>query len=125
MTAKELEKQRIKERLMQPLPERGKVIMSMGQSAQQKEDADDKFKKQMAWGTPRLVTKNKNLIMDENQLKQRSYLLNIAAERKGVSNAQAEEQKSDFKAVSINNFRKNMLLEEKMELQKESGGAGE
>lgn len=39
-----------------------------------------------------------------------------------MSNAQAEEQKSDFKAVSINNFRKNMLLEEKMELQKESGG---
>ena len=86
MTAKELEKQRIKERLLQPLPERGKVIASMGLGGQDKEDPDDKFKKQMAWGTPRLVTKNKNLIMDENQLRQRSYLLNVAAERKGNNN---------------------------------------
>ena len=78
----------------------------------------------MAWGTPRLVTKNKNLIMDENQLRQRSYLLNIAAERKGNNGAAAEEKKDDFKAVSVNNFRKNMLLEEKLEIQKESGAAG-
>jgi len=38
----------------------------------------DKFKRVMDWGTPRLVTKNRQLEMDPKQLQSRSYLLNMA-----------------------------------------------
>jgi len=59
----------------------------------------------MDWGTPRLVTKNRALVMDQNQLKQRAFLQNIAAIRKGGGEANEEEKKSDFKPALVNNFR--------------------
>lgn len=78
----------------------------------------------MDWGTPRLVTKNRALVMDQTQLKQRAFLHNIAAIRKGGGEAMEEEKKSDFKAVSINNFRERMLQEEKMEAESTKETAG-
>ena len=73
----------------------------------------------MDWGTPRLVTKNRALVMDQNQLKQRNFLQSMAVERKGITAPSQEEKKSDFKPVSINNFRERMLKEEKQEIENE------
>lgn len=69
----------------------------------------DKFNKVMDWGTPRLVTKNRALVMDQKTMQSRALLHNIAAVRKGGVDAKEEEKKGDFKAVSINNFREKML----------------
>lgn len=69
----------------------------------------DKFNKVMDWGTPRLVTKNRALVMDQKQLQQRAFLHNIAGVRKGVVDTKEEEKKEGFKAVSVNNFRERML----------------
>lgn len=69
----------------------------------------------MDWGTPRLVTKNRALVMDQKQMQQRAFLQGIAAIRKGGVEEKEEEKKSDFKAVSVANFREKMLMEERME----------
>lgn len=87
-----------------------------GQSAAE----NSKFNNVMHWGTPRLVTNNRALVMDQDQLKQRAFLQNIAAIRKGNGEAIIEEKKSNFKAVTVNNFREKMLQEEKLEQQQDA-----
>ena len=69
----------------------------------------------MDWGTPRLVTKNRALVMDQKQMQQRAFLQGIAAIRTGNGEVKEEEKKSDFKAVSVANFRERMMKEELME----------
>ena len=77
---------------------------------------DDKFKKVMDWGTPRLVTKG--VEMDQKQLQSRAFLMNMASERKGVmSGLREEEKKSALTANSVNNFRAKMMEQEKEEVQ--------
>jgi hypothetical protein len=88
---------------------------SGGQTAE-----NSKFNNVMHWGTPRLVTNNRALVMDQDQLKQRAFLQNIAAIRKGNGEAMIEEKKSNFKAVTVNNFREKMLQEEKLEQQQDA-----
>lgn len=44
----------------------------------------DKFKRVMDWGTPRLVTKNRQLNLDPAKAESRQFLMNIANVRKGV-----------------------------------------
>lgn len=73
-----------------------------------------KFNKVMDWGTPRLVTKNRALVMDTKQMQQRAFLNNIASIRTGPVADKVEEKKGDFKAVTVNNFRERMLQEEKL-----------
>ena len=75
---------------------------------------DSKFNKVMDWGTPRLVTKNRALVMDTKQIQQRAFLHNIAGIRNGPVPDVVEEKKGDFKAVSVVNFRERMLQEEKL-----------
>lgn len=67
----------------------------------------------MDWGTPRLVTKNRALVMDPTKMRQKELLNNIASIRSGAPTIKQEEQKSDFKAVTVTNFREKMLQEEK------------
>jgi hypothetical protein len=38
------------------------------------EEGGSKFNKVMDWGTPRLVTKNRALVMDQKQMQQRAFL---------------------------------------------------
>eukprot|EP00347_Sterkiella_histriomuscorum_P017137 403350523 len=116
MTAKQMEIQRMKESLLRPIPQRGGGVVASQPVKDDKQD-EDKFKRQMAWGTPRLVTQNRSLVLDENQIKQRSYLQSMAAQRKGIMDGNQEEKKSDFKAASVTSFREKMLIAEKMEIQ--------
>lgn len=76
---------------------------------------EDKHKKVLAWGTPRLVTKNRQLVVDQKTMQQRALLQNIASIRTGPVAEKVEEKKTDFKAVSVSDFRARMLQEEKME----------
>lgn len=57
------------------------------------ERGDDKYKGVMDWGTPRLVTKNRQLVMDPKQMQQRNFLHQMAAERKGIVQGKEEEKK--------------------------------
>jgi len=75
----------------------------------------DKHKKVLDWGTPRLVTKNRQLVVDQKTMQQRALLQNIASIRTGPVADKVEEKKTDFKAVTVSNFRERMLQEEKME----------
>lgn len=69
----------------------------------------DKFQKVMDWGTPRLVTKNRALVMDQKTMQSRAFLNNIASVRIGAIPNKEEEKKTDFKPVTVNNFRERML----------------
>lgn len=76
----------------------------------------DKFKRVMDWGTPRLVTKNANhrgLNMNNVNMQSRSQLLNIANIRQGKMPVPEKKGPKDFQVSSIANFRKAMLEEEK------------
>jgi hypothetical protein len=44
---------------------------------------DNKFKRVMDWGTPRLVTKNRQINMSGKQLESRGLLLKMADVRSG------------------------------------------
>lgn len=44
---------------------------------------DNKFKRVMDWGTPRLVTKNRQLNMTGKQIESRGMLLGMASIRSG------------------------------------------
>jgi hypothetical protein len=66
---------------------------TMGMGMNRIDRTEDKFKGVMDWGTPRLVTKNRQLVMDPNQLKQRNFLQQMAAERKGAIAGKEEEKK--------------------------------
>jgi hypothetical protein len=48
-------------------------------------------------------------------MQQRAFLQGIASIRSGNGPVQEEEKKSDFKAVSVANFRERMMKEELME----------
>lgn len=57
--------------------------------------SEDKFKKVMDWGTPRIVTKQMN--MTQSQIQSRQYLVGIANTRKNImGNLREEEKKQDF-----------------------------
>lgn len=56
----------------------------------------DKHKRVMDWGTPRLVTKNRQLVMDPKQMEQRNFLLGMANARKGVTELKSEGPKAEF-----------------------------
>ena len=48
-------------------------------------------------------------------MQQRAFLQGIAAIRSGNGEVKEEQKKSDFKAVSVANFRERMMKEELME----------
>lgn len=48
------------------------------------DDMQDKFKRVMDWGTPRLVTKTRHINMDASKQESRSLLMKFANVRKGV-----------------------------------------
>lgn len=60
---------------------------------------DNKFKRVMDWGTPRLVTKNRQLNMNNltgKQLESRGLLLSMANVRKGNVDALKQGPKQEF-----------------------------
>lgn len=93
-----------------------KLGPGMGGGAAGGAEDGDKFAKRMDWGTPRLVTKNRQLVVDQKTMQQRALLHGIASIRTGVVTDKVEEKKEEFKAVSVSNFRARMLEEEKMEV---------
>lgn len=58
-----------------------------------KVEMQDKFKKVMDWGTPRLVTKNRQLNLNPNNAESRSLLMKFANVRKGVVEEKADGPK--------------------------------
>lgn len=72
----------------------------------------DKFKKVMDWGTPRLVTKNRQLNLDSAKLESRNLLMNLANVRKGKVEEKPNQPKQQFNNASVANFRKRMMEEE-------------
>lgn len=83
---------------------------------------DNKFKRVMDWGTPRLVTKNRQLNMTGKQIESRGLLLNMANVRSGnIQNVDAKP-KQEFAQSSVSSFRKRMMEEEKM--SEDHGGEG-
>ena len=76
----------------------------------------DKFKRVMDWGTPRLVTKNNNhrgLNLNTVNMASRSTLLNYSNIRNGKVPVAEKKGPKDFQQSSITNFRKAMIEEEK------------
>jgi hypothetical protein len=75
---------------------------------------ENKFARKMDWGTPRLVTKNRMLkIEDPKTIASRKFLLQMANSRKGNNIAELPMKKTaGFANSSISNFRKKMLEEE-------------
>ena len=60
---------------------------------------DQKFKRKMDWGTPRIVTKNLNrqLQLDNpKQMASRAFLLQMANVRKGNTSDLPEKKKQEF-----------------------------
>ena len=71
---------------------------------------ESKFKRVMDWGTPRLVTKNRALTLNQKGSEARSRLLTMA----GINRApKQEKKKQDFEMASVTNFRRRMQEEEK------------
>ena len=117
MTARQREIENLRQSLLAPLPKPA----SLQKEQQQPSEAEEsKYQRAMDWGTPRLVTKNRQIVMDQSQLKSRAFLQNMAAERKGQASMPAEEKKQEFAPVSVSNFRQKMLEEEKLSMQQES-----
>jgi len=78
---------------------------------------DSKFKRVMDWGTPRLVTKNRQLNMTGKQIESRGMILGMANIRTGnIQNVKAAP-KQEFAQTSISSFRKKMMEEEKQSEQ--------
>lgn len=75
---------------MAPMPGPGQKAAPLGamglgmNKIEKEEDKTDKFQKVMDWGTPRLVTKNRAIVMDQKTMQQRAFLHNIASVRKGL-----------------------------------------
>jgi hypothetical protein len=81
-------------------------------AAAPKIEMNDKFKKVMDWGTPRLVTKNRQLNLDVAKLESRNLLMNLANVRKGVIEEKPNQPKQQFNTASVASFRKRMMEEE-------------
>lgn len=115
MTEKEKRIAELKKQLLAPQQPRRRPnapAVSKGKES----DMQDKFKRVMDWGTPRLVTKNNNhrgLNMNNVNMASRSQLLNIANIRTGKLPVPEKKGPKDFQQSSIANFRKAMLEEEK------------
>jgi len=106
-----------KQLLANPMKEK-KVILSNNKGDKPENDPmSDKFKRVMDWGTPRLVTKNRQLAMDPKQLQSRSYLLNMAHSRKGVTDLKEDGPKQEFAQQSVSDFRKKMMEEEREDMK--------
>ena len=73
----------------------------------------DKFKRVMDWGTPRLVTKNRQLVMDQKNMDARSSLLKIANMRTGNIEGLKPKDPQSFEQTSVTSFRKKMMEEER------------
>lgn len=105
----------LKKSLLAPQPKR-KPLAGGGSTVKKETDMQDKFKRVMGWGTPRLVTKNANhrgLNMNNVNMQSRSQLLNYANIRQGKLPVLEKKGPNDFQVSSIANFRKAMLEEEK------------
>jgi hypothetical protein len=74
---------------------------------------DNKFKRVMDWGTPRLVTKNRQINMTGKQLESRGLLLSMASVRTGNIQKVEAKPKQEFSQSSATSFRKRMMEEEK------------
>lgn len=115
MTARQREIENLRQSLLAPQPKPG-----VQKPQEESQPEESKYQRAMDWGTPRLVTKNRQIVMDQNQLKSRAFLQNMAAERKGQATLPVPEKKQEFAPVSVSNFRQKMLEEEKLNMQQES-----
>lgn len=80
----------------------------------------NKFNRVMDHGTPRLVTKNRQLNMNPGSLGSRNLLMNLASARNGELKATEAGPKKEFNTNTISNFRKKMMEEEKAEMEEMS-----
>ena len=76
---------------------------------------ENKFRRVMDWGTPRLITKNRALTMNQKQMESRSLLLKSAGIRAIPGGRGQDEQKTKtgYTNESVTNFRKRMMEEER------------
>lgn len=66
-----------------------------GGGGDSKDVMGDKFKRVMDWGTPRLVTKNRQLNLDSSKIESRNLLMKFANVRKGAVDAGPEKPKDE------------------------------
>ena len=66
---------------------------------------ENKFKRVMDWGTPRLVTKNRALTLNQKSTEARSRLMTMVGINRGPKQ---EKKKQDFEMASVTNFRRRM-----------------
>lgn len=78
MTQRQREIEALKRSLLAPPGQRGVVAPAPPQKEEEK-----KFNKVMDWGTPRLVTKNRELVMNAKTMQQRELLNKFASIRNG------------------------------------------
>ena len=111
MTEKEKRIKALRDSLLAPAEPRRKKQTAANDTGI---NMDNKFARKMDWGTPRLVTKNRMLkIEDPKTLASRKFLLNMANSRKGNNIAELPVKKTaGFANSSVSNFRKKMLEEE-------------
>ena len=114
MTERQKRIAELKKQLLAPMekkkPAGGPVASNS--AAAPKIEMQDKFKKVMDWGTPRLVTKNRQLNLDVAKLESRNLLMNLANVRKGVIEEKPNQPKQQFNTASVASFRKRMMEEE-------------
>jgi hypothetical protein len=63
---------------------------------QPKEEMQDKFKRVMDWGTPRLVTKTRQLNLDASKMESRNLLMKFANARNGKVDESLQKPKDGF-----------------------------
>lgn len=98
----------LKKQLLAPKP-----MKKRGGGADKPDEMTDKFKRVMDWGTPRLVTKNRQICLDgAAKQESRNLLMKFAGARKGEVDHTPTEKKEEFTSVTVQNFRKKMLDEE-------------
>ena len=104
-------------------PQEKKAPVGAGGVAIRKPEADpmeNKFKRVMDHGTPRLVTKNRQLSLNQSQIQSRGALLKFANVRKGdVKQADDDKASTGFAKSSVAGFRQKMMQEEKLDLEED------
>ena len=84
MTEKEKRIAALRASLLAPVEPRKKKAVESASGVDSKDSMESKFTRKMYWGTPRLVTKNRMLkVEDPKTLASRAFLLNMANSRKG------------------------------------------
>jgi hypothetical protein len=89
MTEKQKRIAELKKKLLEPPKPR---VLNKGGGGDQKVDMQDKFRRVMHHGTPRLVTKNRQVNLNPANSDSRSLLMNIANVRKGVVDKHLNKQ---------------------------------